>query len=216
MNRSGNCRSLAVWPVLLALLPVACSHPVGFQSDKAAQSESHQVPFQEGGRAGDDSRPNAPLVVQASGLEPEARLPFRDPQGLPAGTLLTVRLNSPVAADNTSAETFDAVVDEPVLIEGNTMLPRGARVAGRVESARASQVKRDRGYVRLTLNSIDVAGQELPIQTSSLFVRGNATVIQAKAGENQAQIVRLEGGRRLTFRLAESVAIAAQSPIPAR
>jgi hypothetical protein len=214
MNRSGKCRSLAVWPLLLALLPVACSRPAGFHGDKAAQSESHQVPFQEGERAGDDSHP-AQVVVQASAQEPEARLPFGDPQALPAGTLLTVRLNSPVAADNTGAETFDAVVDEPVLIEGNTMLPRGARVAGRVESARASQVKRDRGYVRLTLNSIDLAGQELPIQTSSLFVRGNATVIQAKAGENQPQVVRLEVGRRLTFRLTESIAIAAESPSPA-
>ncbi len=110
-----------------------------------------------------------------SGPKPETALPFHDPQNLPAGTLLTVRLKNPISAENPGANgTFEAVVDEPVVIEGNKLVPRGAIVAGRVESARASKLKRNRGYVRLALDSIHLAGANLPIQTSSLFVRGNA------------------------------------------
>lgn len=214
MQRFPNRRSLMLWPVLLALLAVACSRPVGLGNNKGAQADRHQVPFQEGAAA-NSSQDGEPTQGGAQGTE--SNVPFRDAQGLPAGTLLTVRLKSPVSADNTNtSKTFDAVVDDPVLIEGSTMLPRGAKVAGRVESARASQLKRDRGYVRLTLASIDIAGQELPIQTSSLFVRGKAAETHATEGEVSPQIIRLEGGRRLTFRLTESVAIAGQSAIPAR
>ena len=78
-----------------------------------------------------------------------------------------------------------------------------------VESARASKVKRNRGYVRLTLDSIDLAGKDLPIQTSSLFARGIAP-------ETDPSAVTLEKGRRLTFRLAESVSIVPQQIISGR
>src|SRR5207248_10256820 len=106
---------------------------------------------------------------------PESDLPFRDPQTLPAGTLLTVRLKNPVSAENPDADrTFQAVVDQPIVIEGNKLVPAGTLVSGRVESARASNLKRNSGYLRLTLDSIDLAGSKLPMQTSSLFVSGNA------------------------------------------
>jgi len=211
-----------LWPVLLALLSVSLSRPAGLRSDQAARPDPHQVPFQEGERTAGEAPRDGQLAAQSAEQDSDSSPPFRDSQGLPAGTLLTVRLKSPVSADNTGAsKSFDAVVDEPVLIEGSTMLPRGARVAGRVESARASQVKRDRGYVRLTLDSIDLVGQELPIQTASLFVRGyagepQAGETQAMEGENSPQIVRLESGRRLTFRLTESVILTGQSAISRR
>jgi hypothetical protein len=213
MKRLSRRRRLPLWPVPLVLLAVACSRPEGVQRSKPVQTDARQVPFQDDVSA-DDPAPDKPWQDQGGSLKPPSSPPFQESQGLPAGTFLTVRLKSPVSADDTgTSETFDAVVDEPVLIEGSTMLPRGAKVAGRVESARASQVKRDRGYVRLTLNSIDVAGQELPIQTSSLFVRGSAGQNAEVEGENSAQIVRVEGGRRLTFQLTEAVSITGQPAI---
>jgi len=128
--------------------------------------------------------------------------------------LLTVRLKNPISADDPGANArFDAVVDEPVVIEGNRLVPRGATVAGRVESARASNVRRNRGYVRLVLDSIHVAGVNLPIQTSSLFVRGNSG--DAQTGQAETAQVHLEKGRRLTFRLTESVYVAASQRVPA-
>ena len=84
---------------------------------------------------------------------PETGLPFHDSQNLPAGTLLTVRLKYLIAAQNPAANgTFEALVDEAVVVEGNRLVPRGAVVEGRVESARASDVRRNGGYVRLALN----------------------------------------------------------------
>jgi hypothetical protein len=129
--------------------------------------------------------------------------------------LLTVRLRNPISTDNPGASgTFDAVVDEAVTVEGSMLIPRGATVAGRVESARASKVKHNRGYVRLTLDSIDINGHDFPVQTSSLFARGDAGKAQAPEVDAPGRGISLEKGRRLTFRLTEPAYVARQRAIP--
>jgi len=126
--------------------------------------------------------------------------------------MLTVRLTSPVSADDPGpSATFEATVDEPVVIEGNALVPRGANVEGRVEAARASKVKRHHSYLRLTLDSIDVAGKDLTVRTSSLFARGNTLDSDSSLG-----VITLEKGRRLTFRLAEPVYMASQQAVTGR
>jgi hypothetical protein len=200
--------------LLPLLLAGGCSSPTGLRSDdSAAQAGQHQVPFQ----GGDGSAPaNTPFSApgQDHSGNAETGLPFRDDQTLPAGTLLTVRLKSPISADNPGASgTFEAVVDEPLLMDGNTLIPRGASATGRVESVRSSNVRRNRGYVRLILNSIDVAGRELPVQTSSLFARGDFG--DAPDSGDVSAVIHLEKGRRLTFRLTEPVYLASQRAIPA-
>jgi hypothetical protein len=220
-------QGLTIWPLLLIMLlavlwTAGCARPNGPQGDDAAlHSEQHPVPFHEEATAPQQG-PSAP--TQGSGRSSEAGLPFHESQNLPAGTLITVRLKNPVAAMNPGGNAiFEALIDEPVVIEGNRLIPRGATVAGRVESARVSNVKRDHGYVRLALDSIKMGQVSLPIQTSSLFVRGNAADAQSAhpqaasgvvaPGETPSEaspvVIRLEKGRRLTFRLAEPAYVAA-------
>jgi hypothetical protein len=226
MRRFRRRQVLMIWPLLLVLLwAAACARPGGLQSDDGAvHANQPQAPFHDGdgtlaARHGDAAS------VQDNGLNPETALPFHDPQNLPAGTLLIVRLQSPISAESLGTKaTFEALIDEPVVIEGNRLVPRGATVAGRVESAQASNVRRNHGYVRLALDSIHLAGVNLPIQTSSLFVRGNAggtQILQGKTQQGKAPpaevlqneaatvVIRLEKGRRLTFRLTEPVYLAA-------
>jgi hypothetical protein len=69
-------------------------------------------------------------------------------------------------------------------------------------------VKHD-GYVRLTLDSIDIAGKNTRLQTSSLFARGNPASQNAALG-----LITLEKGRRLTFRLTEPVYLALEQTSP--
>jgi hypothetical protein len=138
-------------------------------------------------------------------------------QSLPAGTLLTVRLKNELAVDDPDFHgIFDAVVGEAVLVEGNEVVLPGTSVAGRVESARTSGLRINQGYVRLALDSIHMGGRELPIQTSSLFVHGRADVTQTSVGGPSQPVVRLESGRRLTFRLTEPVFIADPPDTPVR
>ena len=221
MSRFRGPRGLTVAAIVLALLCVAaCAPPAGMQpGGGAVQADQPQVPFHDGD--GKLSRSNDSSGAQDRGLIPEPDLPFRDPQNLPAGTLLTVRLKNPISTENPEANgTFDAVVDQPVVIDGNKLVPLGTLVSGRVESSRASNLKRNSGYLRLTLDSIDLAGAKRPVQTSSLFVRGNTGQLrtpqsQGLAGQSSATVICLEKGRRLTFRLAEPVYVAGSQRAPA-
>lgn len=220
MSRFRGPRGLTIGTILLALLWVpACAPPGGLQTGGAAQADQPQVPFHDGD--GKLSRSSDSSGAQDNGLTPETDLPFRDPQNLPAGTLLTVRLTNPISAENPDANgAFEAVVDQPIIIEGNKLVPLGTVVSGRVESARASNLKRNSGYLRLTLDSIDLAGSKLRVQTSSLFVRGNAGQTQSPQSQlppdqASATVIHLDKGRRLIFRLTEPVYVAATQRSPA-
>jgi len=210
--------------LLLGLLSLAlagaCSRPAGPQrGDDGAQPDQGNIPFR--GQPEDASANAGPGTAspvsgedknQDKDQKPDGSLPFKDPRSssLPAGTLLTVRLQDSVTADKSDASgSFAALVDEPVVVGGKTLVPRGTGVAGRVESSRVSQVKRDTGYVRLTLDSIRVGGREVPLQTSSLFARGMVRDVPAPGGSAPpVSVIRLQKGRRLTFRLTETVSLA--------
>jgi hypothetical protein len=227
MSRFRGLQGLTMWLVsltmCLALLwAVGCARPDGPPSDSSAtHADPHQVPFE----AGDGSLPRPGGLSAAKDTDPSSGtgLPFHDSQNLPAGTLLTVRLKNPISADHPGPNaTFDAVVDEPVVIAGNRLIPRGVTVAGRVESAGTSNVRHNRGYVRLALDSIQFTDAKLPIQTSSLFVRGNAgdpvprsgVLPIGDPGSQAPAAIRLEKGRRLTFRLTEPAYLAVSQHKP--
>jgi len=205
-------RGRAFWLALfLLLLAVGCLSPAEPRTNGSSEADQHQVPFQDSESPQGKVSPAESEIAKA-----EASLPF-DSQGLPAGVFLTVLLRDPIQADSPGASgTFDAVIDEPVVIEGTTLLPRGASVAGRVESAHASRLKRNRGYLQLTLASIAIADQDIPIQTSSLFVSGTASDIASGSDDSSPRTIRVESGRRLTFRLAEPVLLASRAAVRPR
>ncbi len=220
MSRFRGPRGLTIGILLALLWAAGCAPPDGLHSGEGTpQADQPQVPFHDGD--GKLSRPGDSSAGQDNGLKPETDLPFQYPQNLPVGTLLTVRLKNPISAENPDANgTFEAVVNQPVVIEGNKLVPIGTMVSGRVESARVSNLKRDHGYVRLTLDSIYISGLKLPVQTSSLFVRGNAGQTQTLqsqvlSGQDSSLVIRLEKGRRLVFRLTEPVYVAASQRAPA-
>ena len=225
MNRFCRPQGLTMWPITLALLwTVGCARPTALPSDNGTAHPDHQIPFhqaegtasaRQNGTQGQSNTSESP----DQSLNPEMGLPFHDSQNLPAGTLITVRLNHPLSAENPGkGEIFEAVVDEPVEIEGNRLVPRGTVVAGRVQSTQSSNVRGNRGYVRLALDSIHLAGVNLPIQTSSLFVREKPApqVFPSEVHRTDASsaVVRLEKGRRLTFRLTEAAYVSASQRTP--
>jgi hypothetical protein len=111
-------------------------------------------------------------AADKNGISPTGSL---TPAAIPAGTPITVRLQSSLSsAASHSGEPFDAVLDEPIVIDGQTVAPRGATVTGRVVAAKASGRLHDPGYLRLTLTAIEVHGKSLPMQTSSIFAKGGS------------------------------------------
>jgi len=210
-------QKVCAWPFVLAVLALtfsasSCSRPAGLRPEDSAQADQRDVPFQSTASASSASTEKTP-ASSAKGIKAESAPPFRDAPDLPAGTLITVRLKNDLSSDYAGESlTFGAVVDEAVQVEGNVVLAQGAGVAGRVESTRTSLVKRNRGYIRLTLDAVDFEGQKLPVQTSSLFVHGILSRATNGKSDNPSQAVHLESGRRLTFRLIEPVSFL---PVPA-
>lgn len=195
---------------LLALsLLAGCSRPA-MQAD--ARTNPHPVPFHDGAQGIATSVPESGVASKA-----ETGLPFQANENLPVGTLITVRLNNFISADPASPDNaFEAVLDEPIKIDGNVVVPRGAAVAGHVQSAQISDIRQNRGYIRLDLESIAISGHDLPVQTSTLFARGTAHLTLANGSKDSTHIMTLEKGRRLTFRLTEPVYMAAQRPVSAQ
>jgi hypothetical protein len=94
---------------------------------------------------------------------------------VPTGTPVTVRLQTPVSsAASQSGEIFDAVLDEPLEVNGQTVVPRGAVVRGKVTIARHSGRLHHPGELGLTLVSVSVQGQELALETSHIYVKGGS------------------------------------------
>jgi hypothetical protein len=230
---------LLVLPILLLILALAmgCSRPSELPADeRVKQADQRKLPFEDnaakgnsGSNAGNGDSGEA-NSDPASNSDPRAAggPPFQSPSAgpdLPPGTLITVRVESQIFIDRTGADrtgadrtgadrtgqegTFAGVVDEPVVVDGRVAVPRGATVTGRIEAAPASGGGRGRGYIRLTLDTITIAGKTMPLRTSDLFVRGSAGEVLS-AGQNYEEpahptVTRLQKGRRLTFRLAATV-----------
>jgi hypothetical protein len=166
-------------------------------------------------------------VSDGGGVSPTAPFAF---EGLPAGTEITIRLRSALSsADSRVGDSFEAVLDESVILAGKTVAPRGAPVTGSVVDTKAS-AGHDPGYLRMTLASIAMNGRSIPLRTSSIFAKGGsyekrtaATVNRSRAGGDgtvpealagygagtgsssaaTADDVRFSTGHRLTFRLIQ-------------
>jgi hypothetical protein len=148
--------SIGYMLLLLTLVLAGCSRQPGPGADNSGSEQ--QMPF---------DRP-----ADKKGVSPTASLL---PASIPAGTPITVRLQSSVSsASSQSGDSFESALDEPVVINGQTVAPRGATVTGKVVEAKASGHLQDPGYLRLTLTAISIDAKLLPIQTSSIFVKGGS------------------------------------------
>lgn len=153
-------------PVLAALLAVALlalnlSHSGQARSAAAAPSEEEaQLPFHHADSTSDLAHPSPSPTPT-----PEVTVP--------AGTELEVCMQSSLSsATASSGERFEAILQEPLVIEGEVIAPSGADVTGRVVAVRRSGRLHKPGYLRITLASLAVKGQQIPLSTSSFFVQG--------------------------------------------
>lgn len=139
---------------------------------------------------GCDRQSSVPVVAsEALSTPDDARLPFdreaqKDgisptssviPPGaqLPAGTPVTIRLTSPLSSVSAvSHDKFEAVLDEPIIVNERVLAERGTKVTGRVIEARSMRQTQAPGYLRLALSSILIDGRPAAVRTSSDFLKG--------------------------------------------
>ena len=88
---------------------------------------------------------------------------------LPAGTNMVVRLIDGVDSDvNRVGQTFAASLDEPVLINGQTAIPRGSDVVLKLVDAKDSGKLTGRAELTLSLVSVRVNGQPVDVNSQTV------------------------------------------------
>lgn len=127
------------------------------------------------GCSGVGAQPPSDPATTADNSSDTQKLPFTEnkPVVIPASTAIYVRLQQSLSSKTAQpGQKFSAVLDEPLMLDEQTVAPKGAPVEGRVVAARDSGRLHNAGYLRITLSSITVNGKSMPLQTNSMFVSG--------------------------------------------
>jgi hypothetical protein len=107
----------------------------------------------------------AVLTLSAATLR-YAHASASDPVTLPEHTAIRVSLDDTVATNlNRPGDHFAATVDEPVIIDGKTVIPRGAHAEGLVVDAERSGRLKGRARLELALQTVAVDGQDYEVHT---------------------------------------------------
>ena len=117
------------------------------------------------------SSANAAAADSKAGASHQVSSP--PPLVIPAGTPITVRLQQRLSsASAVPGERFEAVIDEPVVVEDRVVLPVGAPATGHVVVARHSGRLHHPGELGLALDTVTVGQQNIPLATASVVARG--------------------------------------------
>ncbi len=113
------------------------------------------------------------------GMDADAQqqLPFVEskPLVVPANTPVYVRLQQSISSSTAqSGQNFAAVLDEPLMVDGQILAPQGTAVVGTVVGVRESGHLNHAGYLRITLSTMMLNGKSIPLQTNSVFVSGGS------------------------------------------
>jgi hypothetical protein len=169
-------------------LPEADEPPVLRRTTPATPTPSPTTASSSASRSADEppvlrrTRPEATTTSSASTSTP-ARLNVT----IPAGAEITVRMIDAVDSSvNQIGETFRASLDEPIVVNGQTIVPRGGDVTAKLtEVAQAGRVA-GRSEVSLVLLDITINGRKHEVTTAEVYEagasRGKQTATRVGAG----------------------------------
>lgn len=165
--------------VPLAALAAACmlscngcksnTQPATSQQANGATTQSPQS-AQPAGATSPGSTAGQPGAAAPQGGAPAPQAPpppaFVD---LPAGTHLRVRLDQDLGSKiSQSGDNFGATVADDVLVNGQTVIPRGARAEGTVIDAKPLGRFKGGAYLAIRLERVHTNWGSYPVATSSI------------------------------------------------
>jgi len=109
-------------------------------------------------RTGDHAAPKAPMYVT-----------------IPASTRISVRtIDSIDSAKNHVGDSFQASLEEPLMVDGSVVVPKGADIYGRLAESEKSGTFTGKSQLRLELTGIVVNGQTVPVVTGEYELTGKS------------------------------------------
>jgi hypothetical protein len=110
--------------------------------------------------------PPAPAAAAPTAPAPAATPPAEERVTMPAGTELTIRMIDSVDSEkNKVGDRFRATIEMPVVIEGKTVVPKGAEVEGVVAQLASAGHFQGRSELALALSKLTYAGKSYDIKT---------------------------------------------------
>ena len=132
-----------------------------------------------------------PVAAPPPAPKPAAPKPQSRPSVvIPGGTTFRIRTIDPIDVDKTNAGVmFRASLDDPIMIGGNVVVPRGADIA--LVAAKVQQGGKMKGsdLVSLKVNTMSVGGKAYPVTTN--------LVEQKTSGEGKKTTRKVLGGAGL-------------------
>lgn len=133
---------------------------------------------------------NTPIAQQPAPVAAPAPPPPPQKVTIPAGTQLTVRLNSSLDSErNQVGDVFHGSLGAPIVVDDQTVIPVGADVDGRVAAVQSAGRFAGASVLTLDLTSLSVNGKTYNIQTNQWSRQGK--------GEGKNTAVKAGGGAAL-------------------
>jgi hypothetical protein len=108
---------------------------------------------------------------------------------MPAGTVLRVRIDDALStARNSVGDPFTGTLVDPVVIDGEEVLPALTRFKGQVTASEKSSRSQGRAIIGITLNCYELRGSQHPVMTSldtltrDGFKNQNIELVDGRAG----------------------------------
>ena len=135
--------------------------------------------------------PPAPKPAAAAPApKPAADVPERKSVLVPAGTIVNVRLTQTIDVDKSAAgQTFKALVDDPVMVNGSIVIPRGAGAVLQAAHVEQSGTMKGSDKITLKMNAFSLGGMVYDV---------TSTYVQSKGkGEGKKTSRKVGGGAGL-------------------
>lgn len=112
------------------------------------------------------------------------------PVQVPAGTVINVRLTQGIDVDASQAgQSFKAIVDDPVMMNGSIVIPRGASAVLQAAAVQQSGKMKGSDKISLKMNSIGFGGNVYQVATAYVETKGG--------GEGKKTARKVGGGAGL-------------------
>jgi hypothetical protein len=136
------------------------------------------------------ARKPAPSPTSTPTPTPSPAAAPKPPVTVPAGTALNVRLTQAIDVDVSHAgQTFKAIVDDPVMIGGSVVIPRGASATVQAVQVQQSGTMKGSDKISLKINSIGFGGRVYEVVTAYVEAKGK--------GEGKRTARKVGGGAGL-------------------